>query len=109
VNRSIRISTDKLWRRGAILLKSSFGGLCSFYLNLFCKLAEKTDARLLLAHEDEFLFEVDDGNLKFEKVLEEVNQWALTEPACKWHVTKHRERWVQPFLNAEDFVTGRWI
>lgn len=87
--RRLRINQDKRWRAEAILLKSSVGSLLSYYLDIFCRAAEATNAALVFAHDGEYVFEVDRGSKEFWELCRELCSRKLPiEPTFTWHVNQ---------------------
>jgi hypothetical protein len=79
-NRSIRPEEKKRWRGFAILMQSSAGGIITTYLDTLCRIAEKTGAFLVLAHEDEMIFEYPEDNTAFETVAAQLAVTPIIEP-----------------------------
>jgi hypothetical protein len=79
-NRSIRPEEKKRWRGFAILLQSSMGGIITTYLDTLCRVAAKTNAYLVLSHEDEMIFEVSENNPNFETVAAQLAVTQIIEP-----------------------------
>lgn len=105
--RRIRIPENKQHRKHAILFQSSFGSICSNYLNLFGMIAKSTGAHLVLAHRDEFVFEVSEGDVEFEKAVAALLKRKVMEPQPTWLMNKGK-KWFQEYVDAEDWVSSRW-
>jgi len=108
--RWLRIPTDKRWRAVATLIRSSFGGIVSFYMDLFCRAANKTQAQLVMAHQGELVFEIDKENKEFVKVVAEIAKREIAMPVPKWLLTNGAEStaWQCAYIDAHDLVTVNW-
>jgi len=84
--RRVRPEEKKRWRGFAILMQSSAGGIISIYLDVLCALAQRTGAHLVLAHEEELLFECELDNKEFEVAVAQLAVTPLVEPAPVIHV-----------------------
>lgn len=69
LGRPVRPDDDKLYRGLAILAQSSAGGVIAKYLDVLCRVAQRTGAHLVLAHEGELLFEMPDANFAFQEAV----------------------------------------
>jgi hypothetical protein len=82
VGRRLRIDEKRRWRAVAMLLQSSFGGVLTFYLDLLCRAGAGLSAQLLLAHENEFVFEMpQDKAQDFVQAVGEIARRQALEPA----------------------------
>lgn len=94
LNRVLRVDAKKLWRAQSILIQSSTGSSIALYLDAFSRLADATGARLLLAHENEFLFEMPlNGGNDFFAGAKELAQRPLIDPMPVWRVEASTEYW----------------
>jgi hypothetical protein len=93
LHRVLRVDPKKLWRAQSILIQSSTGSILALYLDAFCRLADATGARLLLAHEHEFLFEAPLAQSDFVAGARELAQRPLVDPMPCWRVEQSTECW----------------
>jgi hypothetical protein len=81
LGRRLRIPPEKHWRAVATLLGSSHGSILSFYLDLFCRVAEPLGAQLLLVHENEMVFEAPTDKADgFVQAVQALQAQPLVEP-----------------------------
>lgn len=85
LGRRLKVLDDKLWRAHAILVGSSNGSILSLYLDLFCRVAEKTDAKLLLVCENEFVFETEKDD--FVQACQAIAQRDIIDPKPRWKIS----------------------
>lgn len=71
--RVLCIPQEKVWRASALLMQSSYGGLLAESLAIYCRLAKTLDAKLVMAHDTELVFEVPENNTEFEKACMDVS------------------------------------
>ena len=106
LGRVLRIDPNKLYRAHSMLIQSSHGSLLSHYLDLFCRLGEKTNAKLVLAHREEFVFEVPAGDDTFITAARALSEQRLIDPVPAWHFSQGPV-WKSPFLEAHDEALER--
>jgi len=97
--RRLRIEPAKHWRAVAILLQSSYGSILGQCFDLFCRVANETRAHLVLAHENEWLFEVADVSL-FTGTLREVLAQAVIEPKPCFVIGRPQAEWTNEHLDS---------
>lgn len=107
--RQIVVPEDKRWRALAMLLNSSMGSIISMYFDYFNKLAEKTGANLVFAHEKEFLFEIPVKDSVFDSAIGAFLQRPMVEPHPKWLYQRIEPEapWKMPYVDAHDLVVGK--
>jgi hypothetical protein len=98
-NRSIRPEEKKRWRGFAILLQSSMGGIITTYLDTLCRVAQKTNAYLVLSNEDEMIFEYASDNGDFEAVVAQLAVTTIIEPKPRISLQK-QSAWSAQGLDA---------
>lgn len=86
--RVLKIEKNKFYRAHSMLIQSSYGGILSYYLDIFCRLAAETKAHLVLAHDREFVFEVPAGDQVFKTAAVAATQAKLIEPVSVWEVSQ---------------------
>lgn len=92
LGRRMRIPDDKSWRQHAILINSSYGSVLSYYLDIFSRLSHALGAHLVLAHHNEFVFEVERDNPKFYDACLEISQRDLLPIRPIWWLTES-DKW----------------
>jgi len=108
MGRVIDVPQDKRWRAFAMLLHSSYGGICSLYMDMFCRTAEKTGARLVMMHNGEFVFEHPKTENDFAHAVTALLGRQITEPHPEWLLLTGQDKWEQPHVNAQELVSNRW-
>lgn len=106
--RFIRVPDNKQYRKQAILFSSSFGSLCSMFLDIFVRIADATGAHLVMAHQDEFVFEVPESNMDFEAAVRAMLERRIIEPQPNWLMRRSAQSWEEIYVNAEDVVYQKW-
>lgn len=107
LGRVLRIEPDSQYRSQAVLLQSSYGSLLAFYLDVFARLAKETGAQLILAHEKEFLFEVEAGDGRFVAAAREMSQQRLIDPMPVWIIQAGLTKWESDRLDSHEVALGR--
>jgi hypothetical protein len=106
--RFLRVPDNKQYRKHAILISSSFGSLCSMFLDIFVRIADTTGAHLVMAHQDEFVFEVPEGSMDFESGVRAMLERTVIEPQPNWLMQRSAKSWEEIYVNAEDVVYQKW-
>jgi hypothetical protein len=101
IKRRVKPPADKLWRALPILVGSSVGGIIAKYMDVFCRLAQQTNARMVFAHENELLFETPDADASFETAaIKLIREHSMCDPEPVIDVAIQRGVWKQTHIDA---------
>jgi len=107
LGRVIRPEQRQHYKAHTLLINSSWGSVTSYYLNLFTQAAYENHAHLLLAHKDEFIFEVPDNNQEFYNAILQITGRKNFDPLPLWSVKANLSRWESEFVNSQNFALER--
>lgn len=95
LGRFLQIDSNQEWRAFAILMQSTVGSIYSAALDVLCRIAKKNSAHLVLAHHNEFVFEIPKGSTQFvQAVRPGIEQHAGWTPLPS--VAMHVGGWSRP-------------
>lgn len=87
MGRFLQIESTQEWRAFAILMQSTVGSIYSATLDVLCRIAKKNSAHLVLAHHNEFVFEIPKGSTQFiQSIHPGIEQHAGWTPQPKVNV-----------------------
>jgi hypothetical protein len=109
--REIIIPENKHYRSHAILINSSMGNIFSTYMDALCRCMNKTEGHLVMAHERELLFEVNENNDLAAVLAAKVLKSPLADPIPKFILREGRGKtpWTMPVSDAHEVMTDRWM
>lgn len=102
MGRVLKVPDDKMYRAHSALISSSVGSILSFYLDIFCRAAKTTNARLVIAHEKEFVFEVPNGDVSFLNLVGEIIQHRAVDPHPIWQATVQPQCWSKANVDSHE-------